>query len=155
MGIKIEHNASFASSTSGSSTSSKGRFKSYSGSRRSSSERLSVSSGVTFSANSILKIIALLLLVFSFCSVMFGHGYHFTLETLLQNLTSLPEVNMSVFLDKLTIPSITSDWGVFNFFRVWINGITSTLNGFVAFIGFFGVGFVQLFSLLQSLISGL
>lgn len=114
-----------------------------------------VSTSASFSVNSVLKILCLLVLFFSFCSLLFGHGYRFGLQSLLEALTSLPEVNLSTFLEKVTIPSITSDWGAFNFFRAWINNITSTLNGLVAFIGFFGVGFVQLFDLLKALLLGL
>lgn len=106
-------------------------------------------------ASTILRLVALLLLFISFCSILFGHGYHFSLKTLLETLTSLPQVEMSDILQKLTISSITSDWGVFDFLRDFINSCIAGLNGAWSFVAFLGVGFSQLLMLFVSLFSGL
>lgn len=111
MAINIEHNRS-----SGNSSTSSGSSKDSTRSSSSKAQRFSLSSSFSLSANSILKIVMLLLLLFSFCSLMFGHGYHFSLQTLLETVTSLPRLDVSSLTDRITIPLITADWGLFSKF---------------------------------------
>lgn len=141
MAIRIEHNRSSGVSGGGSISSS----------RSSSSTRSSVS----FSANSILKILMLLLLFFSFFSLMIGHGYHFSLQTLLETLTNLPKVDISAFTEKITIPTITADWGVFSPISAFLNVVINILNTTVSFVVFLGTGFAQVLMLVTALLSGL
>lgn len=98
----------------------------------------------SLSASNVLRIVSLVLLLLSVFSILFGSHTIFGVQTLLNVIDDMPQVDISVVTDVVTIPEIVGDWGIFDGLRGFLNTTTGILNSIVSFACFLGEGFIQL-----------
>lgn len=82
----------------------------------------------------IFKVITFILLVSCLVGVLVDSSYEFQgTTTLLKTLSTAPVMDSALLLDL--IPSISADWGLFNWFRDFLNLFVSAINLLIFFGG--------------------
>lgn len=77
----------------------------------------------------VLGVIFIILCLFAFSSALMGRDSSLSFTGLLNSISSVPTIDMSKIFDFVNDINITSDWGVFNFFRDFINNFVLSLLG--------------------------
>ncbi len=83
--------------------------------------------------SSIPLTVFVILFLFSFSSVLMGRDSTITFSGLLNSISSVPTIDMSVIFSFVSDSKITSDWTVFNWLRDFLNNLFLPLIGVVVY----------------------
>ena len=77
----------------------------------------------------VFGVIFIILCLFAFSSVLMGRDSSISFTGLLNSISSIPTIDMSKIFDFVNDMNITSDWGLFNWFRDFLNNLFMPLFG--------------------------
>ncbi len=77
----------------------------------------------------VFGVIFIILCLFAFSSALMGRDSSLSFTGLLNSISSMPTIDMSKIFDFVNDMNITLDWGVFNWFRDFLNNFFMPLFG--------------------------